>query len=317
VTTPSCPVQAGPVQASSAEPGTAQPDRYVTTKDHLRLAVFTDGDPAAPPVLLVHGYPDTHEVWDDVAAALADDHYVIRYDVRGHGASDIPIGLDSYKLPRLADDLFAVLDAVSPDRPADVAGHDWGSIQTWEAATDPRARDRFRSYTTISGPCLDHVGYWLRDRYLSASSERLAQAISQTVHSWYVWYFQLPVLPELSWRLWVTRAWPYLLKRLENVAPRPGHPAGTLGSDAISGISLYRANILPRLFRPRKRYAQVPVQLVTVTGDNYVTPALAGSDLDRWVPDLTRAAIEGKHWSVLDSRVAGLIRDFAAGPAGS
>jgi hypothetical protein len=112
----------------------------------------------------------------------------------------------------------------------------------------------------------------------------------------------------------VTRAWPCLIKRLENVTPRPGHPAGTLGSDAISGISLYRANILPRLLRPRKRYAQVPVQLVTVTGDNYVTPALAGSDLDRWVPNLTRHTIEGKHWSVLDERVAALIRDFAGNP---
>jgi pimeloyl-ACP methyl ester carboxylesterase len=285
--------------------------RFVAAPDGLRLAVFTDGEPAAPPVLLVHGYPDTHRVWDTVAAALAVDHYVIRYDVRGHGASDRPANLAGYELTRLADDLFAVLDAVSPDRPVDVAGHDWGSIQSWEAVTDPRAAGRIASYTTISGPCLDHAGFWLRDRFTSRSPRRLAQALNQTIHSWYVWFFQVPVLPELSWRLWMTRAWPRLLRRLEGVPPRDGHPADTLASDAIAGISLYRANILRRLGGPRERTARVPVQLITVTGDNYVTPALAGSDLDRWAPDLTRQTIEGKHWSVLDKRLADMIREFA------
>lgn len=289
-----------------------QPPRWVTTSDGLRLAVFTDGEPTAPPVLLVHGYPDTHRVWDEIAASLAADHYVIRYDVRGHGASGRPANLAGYRLDRLADDLFAVLDAVSPDRPVDVVGHDWGSIQSWEAVTDPRAKGRFRSYTTISGPCLDHAGFWLRDRFTSRSPRRVAQALNQAVHSWYIWFFQVPVVPELSWRLWMTRAWPHLLRRLEGVTVRDGHPADTLGSDAVAGISLYRANMLPRLVRPRERIAQVPVQLITVTGDNYVTPALAGSDLDRWAPDLTRRTIQGKHWSALDKRVADMIREFAA-----
>lgn len=287
---------------------------HVTAPDGVRLAVVTDGPPDAPPVLLVHGYPDTHRVWDEIAATLAEDHYVIRYDVRGSGASGRPArrsGLAGYRLGRLADDLFAVLAEVSPDRPVAVAAHDWGSIQSWEAVTDPRAAERISSYTTISGPCLDHVGHWMRDRLLTRSPRRLLEGLSQTVHSWYVWYFQVPVIPELSWRLWVARAWPFVLQRLEGVTPRDGHPAGTLVSDAVNGISLYRANILRSLASPRERIARVPVQLVTVTGDNYVTPALAGSDLDRWVPDLTRQTLSGGHWSVLDKRAADLIRDFA------
>ncbi|MBO0820753.1 MAG: alpha/beta fold hydrolase [Nocardiopsaceae bacterium] len=286
----------------------------VTAPDGVPLAVFTDGPPDAPPVLLVHGYPDTHRVWDEVAASLAADHYVIRYDVRGAGASGRPArsaGLAGYRLDRLADDLFAVLDQVSPDRPVAVAAHDWGSIQAWEAITNPYSAERITSYTTISGPCLDHVGFWMRDRLLSLSPRRLTQGLSQAVHSWYVWFFQVPVIPELSWRLWVARAWPFVLRRLEGVTPREGHPADTLASDAINGIGLYRANMLARLLAPRERIAQVPVQLITATGDNYVTPALAGSDLDRWVPDLTRQTIEGKHWSVLDKRATDLIRDFA------
>lgn len=286
--------------------------QYVTTPDGLRLAVYTEGSPDAPPVLLVHGYPDTHRVWDEIAASLAADHYVIRYDVRGFGASDRPANLAGYRLNRLADDLFAVLDAVTPDRPAAVAAHDWGSIQSWEAITDPRATERITSYTTISGPCLDHVGHWMRARLTSRSPQRLLEGLNQAVHSWYVWFFQIPVLPELTWRLGMTRAFPLLLTRLEGVTPRDGHPADTLASDAVNGINLYRANMLGRLGGPRERFAQVPVQLITVTGDSYVTPALAGSDLDRWVPDLTRQKIDAKHWSALDKRSADLIRDFTA-----
>jgi pimeloyl-ACP methyl ester carboxylesterase len=283
------------------------------TPDGLRLAVFTDGEPDAPPVLLVHGYPDTHRVWDDVAASLAADHYVIRYDVRGAGASSRPAALADYRMARLADDLFAVLDAVSPDRKAHVAGHDWGSIQSWEAVTDPRAADRITSYTTISGPCLDHVGFWFRDRLTRHSPRDLAQVLSQTLHSWYVWAFQLPMLPELTWRLRLARAWPGILRRVEGVTPREGHPAPTLADDAVAGISLYRANMLRRLGGPRERIAQVPVQLITVTGDHFVTPSLAGSGLDRWVPDLERHTVRGTHWSVLDKPVADLIHEFAAG----
>lgn len=128
------------------------------------LAVFEQGDPAAPTVLLVHGYPDTHRVWDDVAEDLAADHHVVRYDVRGAGESSVPAGRAEYRLELLAADLFAVADAVSPDRPVHVVAHDWGSLQSWEAVTEPGAERRLASYTTMSGPCLDHMGHWIRYR---------------------------------------------------------------------------------------------------------------------------------------------------------
>lgn len=290
---------------------TPGPARFVTAPDGLRLAVYTDGQPTAPPVLLVHGYPDTHRVRDHVVASLAADHYVIRYDVRGAGASGRPANLNGYRVGRLADDLFAVLDNVIPGRKAHVAGHDWGSIQSWEAVTDPRAADQVTSYTTISGPCLDHAGFWFRERLARRSPRDLAQVMRQAARSWYVWAFQLPALPELAWRLALARAWPGILRRVEGVTPRDGHPAATLAEDAVAGISLYRANMLRRLGGPRERIARVPVQLITVTGDHFVTPALAGSDLSRWVSDLARHTVPGTHWSALAADVAELIREFA------
>ena len=74
----------------------------------VKIAVFAAGDPAAPVVLLVRGYPDTHRVWDQVSASLAERFHVVSYDVRGAGQSDTPADLRGYRLDQLADDLFAM-----------------------------------------------------------------------------------------------------------------------------------------------------------------------------------------------------------------
>ncbi|MEU9077328.1 SDR family oxidoreductase [Kitasatospora sp. NPDC004745] len=278
----------------------------------LALAVFEQGDPDAPTVLLVHGYPDTHAVWDDVAADLARDHHVVRYDVRGAGESGVPTTRDGYRLAQLADDLFAVADAVSPDRPVHVVAHDWGSLQSWEAVTEPGAEHRIASYTTMSGPCLDHMGYWLRHRMRRPTPRHLGQLLHQGVHSWYITAFHLPFLAPGVWRLGLARAWPRVLRDLERVTPRADHPQPSLRRDAVRGIELYRANFRPALRSPRERPTQVPVQLVTLTRDRYVGTYLS-EGLERWVPNLTRRTLHAGHWSALleqGATVAGLVREF-------
>ncbi|MCG6496051.1 SDR family oxidoreductase [Kitasatospora sp. A2-31] len=280
----------------------------------LPLAVFEEGDPSGPTVLLVHGYPDTHAVWDDVAADLARDHHVVRYDVRGAGESGVPSAREGYRLEQLAADLFAVADAVSPDRPVHVVAHDWGSLQSWEAVTAPGAEQRLASYTTMSGPCLDHMGHWLRDRLRRPTPRHLRQLLSQGVHSWYITAFHLPYLAPGLWRLGLARAWPRVLRDLEGVTPRPGHPQPTLRRDAVRGIELYRANMRPALRNPRERPTEVPVQLITLTEDHYVG-AFLSEGLERWVPRLTRRSLHATHWSALlekGSTVAGMVREFTA-----
>ncbi|MEV0537840.1 SDR family oxidoreductase [Kitasatospora sp. NPDC050463] len=281
----------------------------------LPLAVFEDGAPDAPTVLLVHGYPDTHAVWDDIAADLARDHHVVRYDVRGAGESGVPGSREGYRLEHLAADLFAVADAVSPDRPVHVVAHDWGSLQSWEAVTAPGAERRIASYTTMSGPCLDHIGYWMRERYRRPTPRHLRQLLAQGVHSWYITAFHLPYLAPGIWRLGLARAWPRVLRDLEAVSPRPGHPQPTLRRDAVRGIELYRANMRPTLRNPRERPTEVPVQLITLTRDHYVGEYLS-EGLERWVPKLTRRSLHATHWSALlekGTAVAGMVREFTAG----
>lgn len=287
--------------------------RRTVTSGGVPLAVFERGDPASPVILLVHGYPDTHRVWDRVCDTLSADYLVVRYDVRGAGLSGVPEELRSYRLEQLADDLFAVMDSVSPDRPVHLAAHDWGSIQAWQAVTDARADGRIASYTTLSGPCLDHVAYWIRHRLAHPTPRHLAQLVNQQVRSWYIGVFHVPLLAPAVWRLGLARNWEGVLRRAEGVTSWPGHPQPTLADDAVRGISLYRTNMRRRMRHPERRFAQVPVQLITLTKDRFVSPALS-EDLDQWVPRLWRRSIPAGHWSALTEKgttVARMIREFA------
>ncbi|SDO30770.1 Short-chain dehydrogenase [Lentzea jiangxiensis] len=261
------------------------------------LAVQVRGT-SGPTVVLVHGYPDTHAVWNRVAALLEGDFRVVTYDVRGAGASTAPSTQDGYRLGRLAADLFAVIDAVSPGEPVHLVGHDWGSIQSWEAVTTPGAR--IATFTSISGPCLDHMGHWSRGGLSLAH-------LRQFVRSWYIGAFHVPVLAPLFWRLYLARRWGDVLRRLEGVRTEP---APTIASDAVNGLSLYRANIRPVMRSPRQRRAPMPVQVVQPTRDRYIrTEPL---DLERWVPSLRRRRIAAGHWAPLThpEQLARMISEF-------
>ncbi|MFC5656543.1 SDR family oxidoreductase [Streptomyces nogalater] len=262
----------------------------------VELCVAELGDPAQPTVVLVHGYPDSKEVWSEVAVRLADRFHVVLYDVRGHGGSTAPRPLrGGFTLAKLTDDFLAVVDAVSPDRPVHLVGHDWGSVQSWEFVTVGRAEGRIASFTSISGPSLDHFGHWIDARVKRPTPRRVGQLLGQGAKSWYVYLLHTPVLPELAWRGPLGKRWPGILERAERV-PAGDYPTASLPSDAAHGAWLYRDNVRARLRRPRPdAYAHAPVQLITPQGDVFLSERLY-DDLDRWVPRLTRRTLPAGHW---------------------
>jgi pimeloyl-ACP methyl ester carboxylesterase len=190
-----------------------------------------------------------------------------------------------------------VLDALSPDRPVHLLGHDWGAIQAWHAVTDPRFARRVASYTSISGPCLDHIAAWFRRREPAVRGETRRQA----ARSWYTLLFRLPVLPELGWR---SGLFGRVAARSQRI-PRP------VVRNAVNGLELYRANITQAMAAPAVRRTAVPVQVLAPRHDSYVTVALQRSAAP-FVDDLTVREIDGGHWVVRHrpELVAGLVRAF-------
>jgi pimeloyl-ACP methyl ester carboxylesterase len=266
--------------------------------------VYEAGPRSEPTVVAVHGYPDNAEVWSGVAAALADRFHVVTYDVRGTGDSDKPAATRAYRMPHLLDDLRAVLDAAAPDRPVHLVGHDWGSIQCWPALTDTRFTGRIASYTSISGPALDHGGAWLRD-----VRAHPAATVRQLAHSYYIALFQLPWLPELAVRRGL----------MERGLARSGPQPPRRRADQLNGLQLYRANIPGRMRRPRPVPPGLPVQLVVPERDAFVTPALAVGAPRPWVADLTVHRLPAGHWVIVEAPevVAELIAGFAGRAAAS
>ncbi|MBC2902860.1 SDR family oxidoreductase [Streptomyces cupreus] len=293
-------------------------ERWVRTGG-VELCVAELGDPSQPTVLLVHGYPDSKEVWSQVAARLADHFHVVLYDVRGHGRSTAPQPLrGGFTLEKLTDDFLAVADAVSPDRPVHLVGHDWGSVQSWEFVTVKRTEGRIASFTSMSGPSLDHFGHWIQKRMKRPTPRRMGQLLGQGAKSWYVYLLHTPALPEMAWRGPLGKTWPRILRRMERV-PSDNYPTSSLPSDAAHGAWLYRDNVRSRLRRPRTdAYAHAPVQLITPLADVFLSEQLY-DELELWAPQLTRRTLPAKHWvprtrpDQLASWVAAFVRSVEGG----
>ena len=192
----------------------------------FRQHVAEAGDPQAPPLVMVHGWPQHWWCWRKVIPALSERYRVICPDLRGHGWSEAPPG--GYGKEQLARDLVTLLDVLELDK-VRLAGHDWGSMAGFLACIrQPERFDRFMA-TSIAPPFPPYQG---AKAYLQA---------------WRL-YYQLPLtLPVIA---------PLLVKR-------PGFlevffKAGTLSDDAIAGrdLDLYthvlaaRPHVTLGLYRP-------------------------------------------------------------------
>src|SRR6185312_5792846 len=257
----------------------------IITTDGVPLRVHESGPAGAPTVVCVHGYPDDHTLWDDVTTELAARYRVVSYDVRGAGESGKPRSRRGYRIDQLVRDLAAVIDAVSPDRPVHLLAHDWGSVQAWHAVTGQRLRDRISSYTSISGPCINHADHWFRARLRRPTPRALRELVTQLRMSWYVAWFQLPLLPELAWRAG-------LAQRLLALVDDAGVCAV---ADAVNGLQLYRANMMPRLTASRPRTTDIAVQVLAPQRDPFVSRSLQ-TEIRRWVPNLAVRELPAGHW---------------------
>ena len=113
--------------------------RRVALGTGVTLNVALAGDPDKPAVILLHGFPESHRTWRELAPRLGGDFYLVMPDQRGFAGSDRPQEVEAYKTDVLVDDLFALADALGIEQFA-LVGHDWGGAVAWASAVlgEPR-----------------------------------------------------------------------------------------------------------------------------------------------------------------------------------
>ncbi|MGL6234250.1 MAG: alpha/beta fold hydrolase [Segniliparus sp.] len=286
----------------------------------VSLAVFERGDPKNPTLVFTHGWPDSHHMWEQTAALLEDRFHVVAYDSRGHGGSTSPKSFREWRMVDLADDVFAVIDAVSPDRPAHLVAHDWGSCASWEAVVQDRAKGRIASFTSISGPSLDYLGVNLREVFTKRQLRKAPWAASQIASLLYQIFFHMTPLPQALFAAVLGRpkVWRFFLKLIEGTPAERVNLAPTFGKDMANGLRVYWANSSRAVFAaPNPRPTDIPVQLL-VNRNDIAVRAATYDDYPRWAANLWRHDLSTGHWVAYarPEAIATLVEDFVDGLGG-
>jgi pimeloyl-ACP methyl ester carboxylesterase len=127
------------------------------TFDQQRIALSTGveldavvaGDPANSPIILLHGFPESHRTWRHQIPELAKDHYVLAPDQRGYAKSSKPEGVENYTPDKIVADIVALADHFGIGR-FTLVGHDWGGAIAWMAAL--QRPDRVARLIIINAP---------------------------------------------------------------------------------------------------------------------------------------------------------------------
>jgi pimeloyl-ACP methyl ester carboxylesterase len=264
----------------------------------LTFAVEDAGE--GSPVVLLHGFPDSHALWrHQVPALVAAGHRVMAPDLRGFGESSRPEGVENYDLLTLAGDVIAIMDALGVGR-ADIVGHDWGAALAWAfAAFVPDRVDRLAALSVGHPSAFQNVGFAQREK------------------SWYMLLFQFEGIAEqwLSANDFAnTRSWARHpdIERVTAELSRPGA--------LTAALNWYRANVHPRtMIEPPLVFP--PIQASTLgiwsSGDFALEEAGMTGSKDYVAGPWRYERIEGAgHWMQLDApdEVSALLVDFLRRP---
>jgi pimeloyl-ACP methyl ester carboxylesterase len=260
------------------------------------IEVFVEGPEDGTPVLLMHGWPDSHRLWrHQVEALTAAGYRTIAPDLRGFGDSDKPDDVEAYKLAHTVADMLAVLDACGVEK-ANVVCHDWGAVAGWGlTAFVPNRVERLAALSVGHPTAFSDAGF------------------AQRMRSLYMLLFNIPVIAEQWFAMFGAQMLAGHQDRDAVLADleRPGALTASFG--------WYRANAHPKTVvnpPPELPPINCPVMGIWSSGDTALTEAqMTGSEkyLDgRWRYE----RIDGAgHWMQLDApnAVSRLLLDFLAG----
>jgi pimeloyl-ACP methyl ester carboxylesterase len=258
----------------------------------IRLHWVEQGE--GPLVVLLHGFPEFWYAWRHQIPSLAAAGFrAVAPDLRGYNLSDKPRGVKAYRIEALLGDLASLIARLAEgekDAKAHVVGHDWGGALAWYAPLF--FPERLLSLTLLNAP------------HPLAFRRELRTNPAQRKKSSYVFFFQLPWLPERRIRAGNFAAVEKMLRR-DPVSPgafsdediRLYKEALAKPGALTAAVNYYRAALR---FPPRVSGRTWPEDLKTLLiwgeRDRYLGPGLL-EGLDRWVPNLTIERIpDASHW---------------------
>lgn len=277
----------------------------------IRLHWVEQGE--GPLVVLLHGFPEFWYAWRHQVPALAAAGFrAVAPDLRGYNLSDKPAGVAAYRIEALLGDLAGLIARFGEGQKearAHVVGHDWGGAVAWYAPLF--CPERLLSLALVNAP------------HPLAFRRELRTSAAQRKRSSYVFFFQLPWLPERRIRAGNFAVLERMLRR------DPVSPGAFTDEDILlykealarpgaltAAVNYYRAALR---FPPNVAGRSWPVGLRTLVvwgeRDRYLGQGLL-EGLDRWVPDLTVVRIpDASHWAQADApaRVNELLIRFLTG----
>ncbi len=224
----------------------------------LRFHCVTQGE--GPLVLLLHGFPEFWYSWRHQIPALARAGFtVVAPDLRGYNESDKPEGVEAYRLGQIVEDVAGLIRALGRER-ALIVGHDWGGAVAYALAM--RRPEMTRAIAVLNCP---HPAAFTTAVFGGTNLEQMRK-------SWYIFFFQLPELPE---RLLAADQF-RLLKAFAYAHARPGTFSGKdlqayieafSKPGALTGaINWYRAG-LRRPQPPERQFPSIGCPTLVIWGE--------------------------------------------------
>ena len=171
---------------------------YIETNG-IRLHVVQAGPKSGTPVLLLHGFPENWRCWIRQLPALAEAGCrVIVPDQRGYNLSDKPDGIKNYQMEVLTRDILGLIDKLEYEK-INLVGHDWGAAVAWSLGIQHPERLHRLGILNVPHPAV-------MKRFLRRDLEQLRR-------SWYIFFFQLPWLPEAGMRF---QEWQALVRSIKD-----------------------------------------------------------------------------------------------------
>ncbi len=167
----------------SVDPASQDLERLTFLNGDVTLQGVAAGPPRGPVILLLHGFPEFWYSWRKQIGPLAAAGFrVVVPDQRGYNFSSKPRPVSQYSVTRLVSDILAIVEQLGC-RQVFLVGHDWGAMVAWSfAAAHPAKVERL---VILNGPHPRSIARFLMTRP------------TQLLRSWYVFFFQLPSLPEI------------------------------------------------------------------------------------------------------------------------